>query len=325
MHRRQLTIVMLFACLATACAGRSAPDAPIRGGTQLMIMPPTADGYARSYRLRVPESHRPGTSAPLVVVAHGAFSDSATMEMHTGFSALAEREGFIVAYPDGIGLLGLLQHWNAGHCCGKAAQDEIDDVGFIAAMIEQIGGMVEVDTRRVYMVGFSNGAMLTHRIAAEKPELLAAIAPLSGAIDSTPGGGAKRWQMPAPRASMPVIMFHGLDDQRIPYSGEVAGADTSGYGFSAVEAAAQFWSSGNRCITHGRSPYASTPVVTVDTWSGCQDEATVQLYSMAGWGHRWPGRFFTDRMTPQSALQGFDAAEIIWSFFQQHERRTPSS
>jgi len=287
-------------------------------------MPTAADGYARSYRVHVPESYRPGTPAPLVVVVHGAFSDSATMEKHTGFSALAEREGFVVAYPDGIGLLGFLQHWNAGHCCGKAAEDGIDDVGFITAMIGQIGGSIDVDPRRVFMVGFSNGAMLTHRIAAERPELLAAIAPLAGAIGSSPGSGASPWQMPVPRASVPVIMFHGLDDERIPYSGDTA-EDAGGYGFSAVEEATRFWSTNNRCVSHGRAPYQPVPGVTVDSWSGCENDATVELYSMSGWGHRWPGRFFTDRMGPQSALHGFDAAEIIWSFFQRHRRSTPSA
>jgi len=79
------------------------------------------------------------------------------MENWSGWSQLADREGFIVIYPEGIGLLGFLQHWNAGHCCGKAAEDDWDDVAFIEAAINGVSIQYEIDKHRIYMVGFSNG------------------------------------------------------------------------------------------------------------------------------------------------------------------------
>ena len=90
------------------------------------------------------------------------------MEKFSGFSALADREKFLVLYPDGMGLFGYLQHWNAGHCCGKAAKDKVDDVGFIAAAIEDVCDHLRVDRSRIYMLGFSNGGMMAYRFAAEK-------------------------------------------------------------------------------------------------------------------------------------------------------------
>ena len=94
----------------------------------------------RSYQVHVPPSYDPIIPLPLVVVLHGAFDNASGMEEATGFSTLADRENFIVQYPNGISLFGLLQHWNAGHCCGKAAADKVDDLGFFQAAPSMTGG-----------------------------------------------------------------------------------------------------------------------------------------------------------------------------------------
>ena len=124
MHRLYLVTLALVVALLAGCATVGAPERLTDGSTYVIEMPGERDGYRRSYRLHVPEGYRETETVPLVVVVHGAFSTSAEFEQHTGFSELADREGFIVAYPDGIGILGFLQHWNAGHCCGKAAADD---------------------------------------------------------------------------------------------------------------------------------------------------------------------------------------------------------
>jgi polyhydroxybutyrate depolymerase len=113
-----------------------------------------AAGFRRSYRWHLPEGYDGRTPLPLVVAIHGAFSGAKAFERETGFSALADREGFIVAYPNGIGLFGLLRHWNSGHCCGKARKDDIDDVGFVATVIDQISERLLVDRGRIYVVGY---------------------------------------------------------------------------------------------------------------------------------------------------------------------------
>jgi len=95
-------------------------------------------GSRRSYLIHVPPAHNSQQPLPLVVVIHGAFETAKDMEKRTGFSDLADQEGFVAVYPNGFGLFGLLQHWNAGHCCGKAAADDIDDVGFLKQAIAPI-------------------------------------------------------------------------------------------------------------------------------------------------------------------------------------------
>jgi poly(3-hydroxybutyrate) depolymerase len=109
---------------------------------------------------------------------------SRTQDRRSGWSRLADREGFIV-YPEGIGILGFLQHWNAGHCCGKAVEDNWNDVAFIEAAIDGTCRQYAVDKRRIYMIGFSNGGMMTYRFAAERSSLLAAAASVSGARRAT--------------------------------------------------------------------------------------------------------------------------------------------
>ncbi|TFH49130.1 MAG: hypothetical protein E4H01_04910 [Lysobacterales bacterium] len=311
--------VLLPLALLVGCATSPVPDQPANGRSYDVTMDGEFDGYERTYRVHVPADYREDEPTALVVVLHGAFSTSAEIEKRSGFSALGDREGFAVVYPDGIGILGFLQHWNAGHCCGKAAADEVDDVGFVANVIDDVKGYLNIDSGRVYMVGFSNGAMLTHRFAAERPGMLAAVAPLAGAIGSRVDANSPGWQMPAPNSSVPVIMFHGEDDQRIPY-GDAGGTDTRGRDYATVDASSRFWWSNNDCESHRREQSPLFRGVTIDTWSDCEQNAEVQLFTLGDWGHRWPGPYFTQRAGPQGALYDFDASEIIWAFFQQHRR-----
>jgi len=319
-YRRYRILLAACAMALAGCANLPSADKLGVGGTYVVNMPLDADGYRRSYRVHIPAGYRPAQPAPLVVVVHGAFSTARDMEEETGFSQLADKEGFVVAYPDGIGILGFLQHWNAGHCCGKAAADGVDDVGFIADIIEHVTGYASIDDSRVYMVGFSNGAMLTHRFAAERTELLAAAASLAGAIDSADNSSEPGWQMPAAGSSLPIIMFHGLQDERIPYGEAHADGTSRLRGYSTVADASRYWWSRNGCDQHHRSDVAANAGISIDTWSGCHENVSVQLFTLTEWGHRWPGPYFTDRVEPRDDLHGFDAATIIWSFFQSHRR-----
>jgi polyhydroxybutyrate depolymerase len=309
-----------FTLLFTGCANLPSPENLVRGESYVVNMDAGTGGWQRSYRVHIPADYVAGEARPLVVIVHGAFSSSKSMEKESGFSALADREGFIAVYPDGIGIFGLLQHWNAGHCCGKAAADNVDDVGFIARVIEHVMGYTTVNGNRIYMVGYSNGAMLTHRFAAERPELLAAAAPLAGAIGSATGPNALQWQMPDAPPGLPIIMIHGLRDQTIPYGPAAPGDPSTARRYSSVDDASRYWSSRNGCAQHDRSHDTPNTGVSVDTWSDCDKNATVQLLTLTDWGHRWPGDYFTGRAGPKGAYYGFDAAKIIWSFFQRHTR-----
>lgn len=147
-----LTVFILLLVLGWTGCTRGIPKGRITGPhTYEQEMDIQANGFNRTYRVHVPPQYDHTTKLPLVVVIHGAFDTAEGMEMYSGFSHLSDEEGFLVLYPNGMGLFSFLQHWNAGHCCGKAAKDNIDDVGFIAAAITDACVRLHVDRRRIYV------------------------------------------------------------------------------------------------------------------------------------------------------------------------------
>jgi polyhydroxybutyrate depolymerase len=162
-------------------------------------------GFRPHYRVYIPSGYDGLTRLPLVVVIYGAFDTAKGMEKFSGFSHLANRENFVALYPEGIGIFGYLQHWNAEHCCEKAADDQIDDVGYLAKAINDVCSQLSIDRNRIYMVGFSNGGMMAYRFVAEHTEMLAPAAPITASIGGRP-------KADAPEKQLPILIMHGLDD-----------------------------------------------------------------------------------------------------------------
>jgi polyhydroxybutyrate depolymerase len=298
------------------------PNADIPAqGTYKKKLDITLYGIKRNYLLHIPANFSPAKKSPLVLVIHGAFSTAKQIEKQSGFSALSDQEGFLVAYPNGaFGLIGVLQHWNAGHCCGKAATDDVDDVGFLVKVIEDIRGRFNVDPSRLYMVGFSNGGMLTYRFAAEQTNVLAAAAPMAAALGGKPSSEAPYWETPLPQAPLPVIIFHGRDDPIVPYDGGRSPRRGGEREYASVEASVAFWVETNRCDSRPETEELNNGRVIRQIWSDRRDHNDVVLFTIEEWGHEWPGRFFTNRLEDSDPLYGFDAAAIIWDFFKKNAR-----
>jgi len=281
----------------------------------------STDGFQRSYRVHVPTGYDGEKPLPLVVVIHGAFDTAKGMETVSGFSRLADRETFIVLYPNGIGILGYLQHWNAGHCCGKAAADNIDDVGYLAAAIEDVSARLAVDRRRVYMVGFSNGGMLAYRFAAERGDLLAAAAPLAASAGGRASAGVPEWRIPDPVTPLPLLVMHGLADDDVPFAGgrsEHRGGERT---YWPADASIQIWLGRNGCEGPPVESFLNRGAVKVRKWESCRHQTAVVFYGLEKWGHVWPGPYFTGDLPADNPLHNFDAADIIWTFFRQFPRK----
>jgi len=278
------------------------------------------NGFRRTYLVHVPTGYRPEKAMPLVVVIHGAFDTAQGMETVSGFSRLADRENFVALYPNGMGILGFLQHWNAGHCCGKAAADRLDDVGFVAAAIEDVCARLTIDRDRIFVTGFSNGGMLVYRFAAERGDLLAAAAPLAASIGGRASADTPEWRIPEPVRALPLLVMHGRSDDDVPYEGGVSLHRGGTRTYLPVEESVEFWVSRNGCNprpTH-RHLYGGRVLLTL--WSDCQNSADVALYQIDGWGHVWPGGDLTADLEGDDPLRHLDAAEIIWQFFKSHPR-----
>ncbi len=309
-----LTLVLLSGGCASSLRGLPEPPP----GTYRVSVETTYKLSHRKFLLHVPPGYRAGVPLPLVVVIHGAFNSGGQTEIETGFSDLVDAERFLVAYPEGIGIFGLLQHWNAGHCCGKAADDGVDDVGFLAEMIATVRRDLSVDPDRIYMAGMSNGGMLAYRFAAERTGDLAAVAVVGGAIGSAVDGN-ERWRAPKPGRPLPVVVFHGLADATIP----VAGGPSNGKGgrsYRSVDDAVAFWRDADGCPGPAVEESSRDGRVRRTVWTGCRDGSAVESWLLAGWGHLWPTRHFTEKPGVDEPLRGFDATARIWEFFKRFRR-----
>ncbi|MBX3650763.1 MAG: hypothetical protein KF771_05270 [Burkholderiales bacterium] len=249
---------------------------------------------------------------PLVLVLHGGGGNAANGESMSGFTALAAKEGFIVAYPDGSGRMrDRLLTWNAGHCCGHAMKNRIDDVGFINALLDRLIRDHPVDPRRVYVTGISNGGMMAHRLGSELSQRIAAIAPVVAAVfgDEKP-----------PALPVSSLMINGMLDRSVPYQGGPPGGRFSdawdGTPVKPALAQAEFWGRANRC---GGQPVKEERGAVLHWRYRCPAGQSVELYLLQDTGHTWPGgrggRPGAD--DPGSTL---DATAVIWTFFRKHRR-----
>lgn len=246
--------------------------------------------------------------APLVVMLHGGFGDGAQAERAYHWDAEADAGHFVVAYPDGVD-----RAWNAGTCCGRPQRANVDDVGFLTEMVATIEAQIPIDTARVYVTGMSNGAMMALRLGCEAG-IFAAIAPVAGTL-LTDCSHAQPTS---------VLQIHGTGDDRVPYDGGpgqpfgISGnARVDGPSIESVNAT---W----RAIDNCAAPAVSTAGVLTTETSTCPDGRTVELISIAGAGHQWPGGVSSplaqrlgDVPPPSTAL---DATDAIWQFFAQNHR-----
>jgi polyhydroxybutyrate depolymerase len=311
---------MILTLLYTGCTASLPKDHPAGPKTYKNSMDIRVMGARRTYLVHIPSNYSPQKPLPLVVVIHGAFDTARGMEKFSGFSDLADRENFIVMYPNGMGILGFFQHWNAGHCCGKAAADNVDDVGFVAAAIEDVRTRLKIDSDRIYMVGFSNGGMLTYRFAAERGDLLAAVAPLAASIGGKPSEETPEWRIPDPIQPLSVITLHGLADDDITYGGGVSLHRGGTRTFWPVEKSVEFWVRHNGCNPKAATTDLNSGRVHIKWWGVCRNDTEVALYLIENWGHVWPGKYFTADLAADDPLKNFDAAEIIWDFFKSHRK-----
>ncbi|RJR48883.1 MAG: alpha/beta fold hydrolase [Desulfobacteraceae bacterium] len=279
-------------------------------------------GFRRSYLLHTPPGYDGVRPLPLMIVLHGGFSTGSAMETESGFSEIADREKFFVAYPNGFGLLGRFQHWNAGHCCGFAMKHGIDDVGFVSLVIDHIRQRVQIDSSRIYLVGYSNGGMLAYLFAARNPGIVAAVAGIAASIGSRNSPEEPELRIAQPLAPVPVIAFHGLMDQIVPYGG---GRLNGPYSYVSVRESLLFWVKANQCAEEPIREEIMDRRVLKHTWKGSQKNREVVLYTLKGWDHRLPARHFAEKLSDTDPLRGLHAPEIIWEFFKKHSGTATSS
>lgn len=270
------------------------------------------DGIRRTYALFIPPSARTQTTTvPLVIVLHGGGGNGNNAMRMTGFSDKAMQEGFIVAYPDGTGLLGdKLLTWNAHHCCAFAMRHNIDDVGFISQLIDTLVARYNVDPKRVYVTGMSNGALMSNVLGIALSHKIAAIGPVVGTLFE---------DAPQPKGPVSAIIFNGLLDQHVPYeSGFGNKSNMSAWDPTTkrlgVDSQPVFWAKADGC-TSPPEVYENSKVKHVVYH--CPNGKDVEWYLVKDNGHAWPGG---QPGSPRGDIpsRSINATDVMWDFFKRH-------
>jgi polyhydroxybutyrate depolymerase len=283
------------------------------------------DNLERTFHIYIPSLYNESVHLPLVIALHGRGGNGESMILVTrkGFNKLAEKDGFIVVYPDGIEL-----NWNDGRmdeeANDRAHRENIDDVGFISALIDAMIKDYHIDPKRVYVTGISNGAIMSYRLACELSPKIAAIAPVDGNIPNL------LFHDCYPVMPVSVLAVNNVNDPLVPYEGGNIYSSIRKLNLGKVMSADEsigFWVSRNQC--------SALPVVTeepdLDPKDGTRvtrkeyinsaDGTEVILYSVDGGGHTWPGGLqYMPSWIIGKTSRDIDATEVIWSFFKKHSR-----
>ncbi len=274
-------VVAALALLVPAAS--AAPSGTVaRGSVQV-------DGQTRTYRVFVPA--RPKKPAALVLVFHGGFGTGARVASQTGFDAEAEKRGFIAVYPDGLG-----RAWNAGPCCGAPSRLGVNDVGFVAKLLDKLGRQYSIDKRRIYATGISNGGLFSYALACRLSRRIVAAAPVAAALITDC----------SPSRPVSILHVHGLDDENIPFEGGEGTRGVVDLEWPPVQAGIDRWRTLNGCPAPAKTTVSGA--VTTSSWSPCRNSTEVRLVTLAGVAHVWPN-------------EPYAATPEIWRFFAAHPRR----
>lgn len=300
---------MLATGVLTAPAG-AAPGGSVEGTLR------TTDGRDRTYHLYVPPNLDAAKPVPLLVALHGGTGWGTQFEQNSGFDRLADRHGFIVVYPDGIGIGrrgSALRTWNGGGCCGPAARQQVDDVGFVRQLVAELERDHSIDPDRVFAAGHSNGGILAYRLACEASDVIAAIGVQSSSLE-----------LDHCRPSRPVsaIHIHGTADRNLPIGGGRGPNGVSGVSFRVPIDGARTLAAADGCrATPMTTRDPDNHDVTVTRWRSCDGHTEVRFLAVEGASHAWMGHPTAAPRLVGTPYAKLDSSAVIWRFLSTHPRR----
>ena len=301
-HRTRRSLVLAWALVAIgACSGPSATSSAASAPSPAVSHTPSAPGTAapaptefvaggdRPVTVHVPAEADPA-GAPLLLILHGYTSNGSEMSGWLPLGEAAGRRGVVWAYPDGSRNDRGERFWNATDaCCGFGS--DVDDVAYLTELIDEIAATTTIDPARIYVAGHSNGGFMSHRMACDRADRVAAIASISGVTFADPGRCS-------PSAPIAVLQVHGTDDETLAFQGgllQVPGLPDARY--PGATETARLWLGFNGCdpaLTETtRRIDADVTVVgpdgpaetTVAESTACDPGGRVELWTMHGVGH----------------------------------------
>lgn len=267
-----------------------------------------AGGYTRAYALYRPTGWDKLKGMPLVILLHGAGGDAEKMEQLTGFTAIAEREKFILVYPE-----GMANQWNDG----RGRNEETNDVLFISTLIDFLTSEFKINPAKVYVAGMSNGGFMTMRLACELPEKITAVAAVAATVDSAVDATCQS------EKPMPVMLIIGDRDKLVPVNGGIV-AHLPKSTLLSHHNIVERWARRDGCNL--QPTISSLPelkhdntTVTKTVYSGGKNNTEVISYVIGNGGHTWPGGYqYLPTMLIGKTTHELIASEAIWEFFKRH-------
>jgi polyhydroxybutyrate depolymerase len=210
---------------------------------------------------------------PVVMALHGLTVDRWGAVAAAPWAESVARDGYIAVFPQGV-----LSSWNLGPCCPPASLANIDDVGFLSDVVAQLRQRPDVNAKRIYLTGFSNGGMMAYALACARTDDFAAVAPMA----------STNLTECAPSKPISLLHMHGDPDPTVPYDGGPSLAQiVSAKPFPAIPPTVAAWAKADGCAG-GPDRTEAVAGVKVDTWSGCPAGIRVELITHPGNAHTWP-------------------------------------
>jgi polyhydroxybutyrate depolymerase len=234
----------------------------------------------RPFALHVPKGFKADAAVPLVILLHGYTSSGYGEESYLKITAESDKKGFLYAMPDGTqeASANKPQFWNATDACCNFYGSKVDDSAYLSAIITQLSKAFKVDSKRVYLIGHSNGAFMSYRMACDHADQITAIVSLAGAMWSDPSKCT-------PKRPVSVLEVHGTSDERIDYTG----GDIIGVKYPSVATTIADWRTIDGCSDNANTTAAPMDLVsslagaetTVTTYStGCRNGTRVELWTI---------------------------------------------
>jgi len=315
-----LSLVLFVGSLGSnGCHGASQPLNKFPSGDHHFAI--KIASLERKYVVHVPPSYDGTRPFPVVIMFHGGGGTAQAAMMETGWSTKADQAGFLAVFPEAtppdMSKPGRFstnpQTWNDGSGRFHSGRLNIDDVGFVNAMIDDLLSRFSVDERRIYATGFSNGASMTYRVGAELSERIAAIAPVSGHL------WLKELELARP---VSLIYIFGADDPLNPLEGGTVNLSRSAISKRPpVVKSVLMWAEVLGCALEPEVIYDHNGVKGV-IYPQARADSEVVFYTVDGLGHTWPGgqSLLPESMVGKTSTR-LRANDVIWEFFEKHPIR----
>lgn len=272
----------------------------------------TIDGMDRFYMIHVPKNYNSKTPAPLLFAIHGGGGNMKIQANNDYYKQISKSEetGSITVFPNGHSKFqsGSFATWNAGHCCGDARDKNMDEIAFFKAMVKNISSQLNIDPKKIYATGMSNGGMMAYRLACEMADTFTAIAAVAG-TDNTVNCN--------PARAISILHIHAKDDDHVKFDGGIgknAAPAEKITNFKSVDSTIAKWVAFNKCegapvqVMYKEGSYCQR-------YSKCRENVKVELCVTPTGGHSWPGG--KKPRGEKDTFQGLSANDVMWDFFRR--------